>query len=253
MTRAARIQFLALAGLGLLLALLWALSQLAGERHAREMEQQRDAYLLRHLRTAAENYLATGLHLEQMQALQDMIERERAAFAGIVAIDVFSPGGAVLYSTDLGSRGSAVPEPWRAVLAVDGLWEGAAPGQRQVGQRFDSDLGQAAGGIVITLSTIQPPPSLGQWQERGRRLLRWLAAAALAALAAAAALHIGLRRLERPWDEAARVLQAEGDVSKPPATAPLARQAWRLRLAWRNEHRRCQHSLRQLEALDHEA
>lgn len=253
MTQASRVLALTLAATGALVLLLWALVQYAGHEQQARMSAQRDAYLLRHLRTSAENYLATGLQLEQMQALQDMLEREQAAFAGIVAIDVFNPAGSVLYSTDAGSRGMAVPAPWRALLAQEQPWHGTAVGQRQIGQRFDNDLAQAAGGIVITLSTAAAPTTLAQWYGRSRQLLRWLLAALLAASAAAAGAYAGLHRLGRPYQAAAALLRGEGGPPPEGGQDELARAAALQRLAWQDGQAQCRHTLQQLEALDHEA
>lgn len=130
-------------------ALIWW-----GARSAHDQRVvQRDSYLLHSLRTAAENYLAIGLSLEQMTALQSLIERERASFTQVQAIDVFAANGRLLYSTDLSGLGSQVPEPWRSSLAGSAPWRRDEAGQRQLGTRFDNDLGQAAGGIVLTVST----------------------------------------------------------------------------------------------------
>ena len=105
-----RIYAIALLGLLALLAALLLLTQQAQQTRQAELQALRDGHLLRNLRTAAENYLATGLQLEQLEILQQVIAREQAAFAGVVAIDVFAAGGTVLYSTDVGNRGTQVPE-----------------------------------------------------------------------------------------------------------------------------------------------
>ena len=164
-----RIYAIALLGLLALLAALLLLAQQAQQTRQAELQALRDGHLLRNLRTAAENYLATGLQLEQLEILQQVIAREQAAFAGVVAIDVFAAGGTVLYSTDVGNRGTQVPEGWRTWLARDLPWDSAAPGQRQIGTRFENDLGQAAGGIVVTFSTVPVPLTLAQWYERGQQ------------------------------------------------------------------------------------
>ena len=171
MTPFSRIVTLALAAACTMVLGLWVLARHVEEGHRADLVAQRDAYLLSHLRTAAENYLATGLQLEQMQALQDVLEREQLAFGGVLAIDVFNVAGTVLYSTDVGSRGTAAPDVWRPLLAQDQPWSSEGRGQRQIGVRFDSDLGQAAGGIVITLSRgEEAPATLAQWYANSLRL-----------------------------------------------------------------------------------
>lgn len=229
-------------------ALLW-LGQQATQAHQAEMDRQRDGYLLGSLRTAAEDYLATGLQLEQTGALQGLIEREHAGFARVMAIDIFSAAGTVLYSTDTDSRGSAAPDAWRRHLEHEEPWRSEALLQRQIGQRFDNDLGQAAGGIVITLSTAPAPETLAQWKARGQQAVQWLALAALAGVAAVAGMAWGLRRLLRPYAEAARILQGGGTA---PGTA-LAQAAAHRHAAWEAARQRCRQAQRQLEALDHDA
>lgn len=253
MSQAHRVLALVLACLCTLLLCLWMLGQDAARLHQQDMAVQRDGYLLRHLRTTAESYLATGLQLDQMQALQDMLEREQAVFSGILAIDVFNAGGVLLYSTDVGSRGTSVPEPWRAILAQEQPWQGAAPGQRQIGQRFDNDLGQAAGAIVITLNAVAEPPTLAQWQERGQQLLRWLAMALVALAGTTLAMRAALWRLGRPYGRAADILQAGAQVPgvPSPGATPLEQSAWQVQRSWQAGHQRCRDGLQQLEALDH--
>lgn len=247
----ARIVAIALLGLLALLAALLLLSQQARQQRQADMQLLRETHLLGNLRTDAENNLATGLRLDQLEVLQQIIVREQAAFAGVRAIDLYSAAGTVLYSTDVGNRGAAVPADWRERLAQPEPWHSEAPGQRLIGGRFDNDLGQAAGGIVISFSTAPARPALAQWYERGQQLLHWLALLALAGLAAAAALYAGLRRLLAPWDLAARLLTGELPAAAPDAA--LAQAALRRRTHWETEQQRCRHGLRQLEALDHDS
>ena len=171
------------------LASTQALAHWAARTAHDAMVQQRDHYLLHSLRTAAENYLAIGLNLEQMEALQTLIERERASFDQVLAIDVFAASGTLLYSTDPNALGSQVPPHWRQGLEQSTPWHTDGPAQRQLGVRFDNDLGQAAGGIVLTISTATPPLTLAQWKAHGQQALALLAAAALAIAALLAAGH----------------------------------------------------------------
>lgn len=244
-----RIYAIALLGLLALLAALLLLTQQAQQTRQAELQALRDGHLLRNLRTAAENYLATGLQLEQLEILQQVIAREQAAFAGVVAIDVFAAGGTVLYSTDVGNRGTQVPEGWRTWLARDLPWDSAAPGQRQIGTRFENDLGQAAGGIVVTFSTVPAPLTLAQWYERGQQAVQWLAMLALAGAAVAALLYAGLRQALKPYGDAARVLQ--GAPPPPGVATPLVQAAQAQRAQWDAARQRTQQGMRQLEELDH--
>lgn len=243
-----RVLGLTAAGMLLMLAALLGIGWQVQQARESAWQAQLDSYLLGHLRATVEDYLATGLQLEQMEALQDVIERDKSAFARIVAIDVFSPRGTVLYSTDTDSRGQHAPDSWRQHLAQAASWRSELPEQRQIGQRFDNDLGQAAGGIVVTLSTATPTPSLVQWKAWALTAAQWLAVAALALLAAAGAVHAGLRRLLRPYDEAARILRG-GDST---ADGELTQAAQRQHQHWALQDQQRAQARRELEALDGE-
>ena len=243
-----RVLALTLAGVLLLLAVLLGVGWQSQQARQQAWQHQLDAYLLGHLRSTVEDYRATGLQLEQMQALQDVIERDKNAFARIVAIDVFNPRGTVLYSTDADNRGQRAADSWLQHLVQTGPWRSALPEQRQIGQRFDNDLGQAAGGVVVTLSTASATPSLVQWKAWALMAAQWLAVAVLALLAAGAAIHAALRRLLNPYDEAARILQGAASAD----TGALAQAARHQHRQWATRTGRQLQARRELEALDGE-
>lgn len=250
MSLTGRIHAIVLACVLALLGALLLLMQQAERSRQADMEAQLDGHLLRNLRATAENFLATGLQLEQMDALQGVIEREQAAFARIVAIDVFSANGSVLYSTDVDSRGRTAPDEWRQHLAQDRPWRGESVMLRQIGQRFDNDLGQAAGGIVVTLSTAPEPETLATWKERGQQMLRWLLLAALVLLAAWMGTHWGLSWLLRPYRDAARALRGAQPARHD---APLVQEALRQRAQWQAVRQHCRQRMQRLAEIDHEA
>jgi hypothetical protein len=252
MSLRARLHAIVLLAVLALFGAMWWLTEHSGQAQQQAMQDQRDGHLLRKLRTTAENHLATGLQIDQLEALQQVITRDFTDFAGLVAIDVFSAGGTVLYSTDAGNRSMPAPEGWRENLAQDGAWELESPGQRQIGQRFDNDLGQAAGGVVVTFSTATPAPSLAQWSERGRRALQWLGWLLGSMVAAMVLLHLGLHHVLGPYRGAARILR--GAQSAPnPAGVVLWEAAAQQRVRWGADLQRQQQGMQQLEALDHEA
>lgn len=219
---------------------------------------QRDSYLLHSLRTAAENYLAIGLSLDQMAALQGLIERERASFAQVQAIDVFTANGTLLYSTDLSALGSQVPAHWRSSLSDSAPWLREEAGLRELGTRFDNDLGQAAGGIVLSVATTTPALSVQQWQQRGQAALQALALLALAGLSAWAGTALGLGRLLAPYERVARILQRplqeplQEPQPEPSAdtTTPLEHTAQQTHAAWSAAQQHTKQRLRQLQELD---
>lgn len=211
---------------------------------------QRDSYLLHSLRTAAENYLAIGLNLEQMEALQGLIERERASFTQVHAIDVFNASGSLLYSTDLSTLGGQVPARWRDSLTSTGPWLHDEPGQRQLGTRFDNDLGQAAGGIVLTISTTPAALTLVQWQARGWTALQTLAMVALTGLSVWVGVVLGLRRLLSPYVRAAHILQDSASTTPTPTDTPLEQAAAHTQARWRAAQQHAKQRLHQLQELD---
>ena len=211
---------------------------------------QRDSYLLHSLRTAAENYLAIGLNLEQMAALQSLIERERSSFAQVQAIDVFAANGRLLYSTDLSALGSQVPAHWRDSLTRSAPWRRDAAGLRELGTRFDNDLGQAEGGIVLTLSTTSAALTAAQWQQHGQAALQVLALLVLAGLSAWAGVALGLRRLLLPYEHVAHVLKGLQPDLTQNTTPPLSQAAQQTYAAWGAAQQHSQQRLRQLQELD---
>lgn len=211
---------------------------------------QRDSYLLHSLRTAAENYLAIGLSLDQMQALQGLIERERASFAQVQAIDIFNASGSLLYSTDLNALGSPVPAHWRERLADSTPWSHEEAGQRQLGTRFDNDLGQAAGGIVLTVSASPTALTLAQWQERGWAALQVLAMVLLTGLSAWAGVALGLRRLLAPYARTGKILHSSTRTAPAPQHSAPEQAALHTQARWRAAQQHAQQRLRQLQELD---
>lgn len=227
-------------------ALAWWASQAAHDA----IVSQRDHYLLQSLRKATENYLAIGLNIEQMDALQGLIERERAGFPRVLAIDVFAASGTVLYSTDPNALGGPAPEHWRQNLLDTGPWLSDEQGQRQIGVRFDSDLGEAAGGIVVTVSTAAPALTLAQWQANGQMALHMLAALALAAACAWVGVALGVRWLLAPFERVAQILENPAGSAPGAAQSALENAAHETRSAWSAARHSARQRLQQLQELD---
>ena len=198
--------------LACMLALVAALSGIylwAAQDLRQELAQQRNHFLLNSLRSTTENYLAIGLDLDQMQALQSLIDRERTSFPQVLAIDVFSAKGQVFYSTDAGSRGLKVPEDWVQKLAENGAWETQDPTQDQMGMRFENDLGRAAGGIVLTLVPADSPLTLSQWRSRGVQGLELLGLTLLGCAMALLLAALVLKRIFQPYRQVAEILKGQ--------------------------------------------
>lgn len=208
----------------------WFANQAEGRVRA-EVAAARDAYLLRSLKAAAEANVSIGLTLDQMDALQSLIEREREAAEGVLSIDVFNGSGVVVYSTDRSAIGTTVASPWVPFLDRDGTWAIPGRGERVVGTRFDNDLGRAEGGIALTLRGLEATASrenpIARLQALGAPLLATLAALLIAAVAASAALAGTLSRFRR-----AASVMAPGATGQPPAADSLAALAASQRERW---------------------
>jgi len=233
-----------IAAMGVLAAAVgsaWLANQ-AEDRVRNEVAAARDGYLLRSLKAAAEANVSIGLALDQMDALQSLIERERESAEGVLSIDVFNGSGVVIYSTDRSAIGTSVASPWVPFLEKDGTWAIPGRGERVVGTRFDNDLGRPEGGIALTLrgpdAAIAQHNPIARIQALSMPLLASLAGLLVAAWIAATALSRALA----PFRRAAR-LMSSGAAEQPPAADALAglavgqRQRWeRLRQAVAQRH-----------------
>lgn len=215
MTPRAQLYALVLTCMLALTATLSGIYLWAAQEQRQELTQQRNHFLLNSLRSTTESYLAIGLDLEQMQALQSLIDRERDSFPQVLAIDVFSAKGQVFYSTDAGSQGLKVPEDWVQKLAENGAWETQDPTQDQMGMRFENDLGHAAGGIVLTLAPADNPSSLSQWRSRGIQGLKLLGLTLLGSAAALLLAMISLQRIFQPYRQVTAILKGQARHASP--------------------------------------
>lgn len=196
-----------------------------------EVAAARDGYLLRSLKAAAEANVSIGLTLDQMDALQSLIERERESAEGVLSIDVFNGSGVVVYSTDRSAIGTTVASPWVPFLDKEGTWAIPGRGERVVGTRFDNDLGRAEGGIALTLrgpdAALSRANPLERFQSLGLPLVATLAALIIAAIMASAALTRTLGRFRR-----AAALMAPGTSELPRPGDSLASLALSQRQRW---------------------
>lgn len=249
MSTRAQLSIALLLSMAAMLAALTALYWNFSSSQAKQLAQERNHFLLQSLRKTAEDYLATGMTAEQMPAIQDVIDREKASFAQVLAIDLFTPQGRISYSTDAGARDVQVPADWVKKLNEAGSWETLDPAQDQLGMRFENNLGRAAGGIVITLQPADQPWTLSQWQRLGQLALYWLA---MVIISCSAAVCLGLWYLHRglqPYRHVARILNQATtshtlDTELQSATEQAAQHL-------QAEYAQAQQALRKLRELDH--
>ncbi len=216
------------------------------QRAIDQTRQAHEEYVLGNLRNTIEATLTLGLSLEQSSSLQRLIEREKSGMPDIRDISIHGPSGRVLYSTDLGLLGAAMPPAWVRAGGGRGIWCADDQNGRSCGIGLRDELGRDAGGLVLVAPHAAQAYSLQAWLARG---LPTLALAALAVLVSTAGACLLARRRLRPFLQAGRILRdtaAAGDVRDPLVAA--ARQASERHLAIQ---RALDGQLRQLKELDH--
>lgn len=236
-------------GVAAALALAAVIGARTSEGRRAALVQARDAHLINALRDDVESRLAIGLTLEQLEALQPVIERERASSREIVSIDVFSAAGVLAYSTDPGAIGRPEAREWVPQLASPGLWRIERPLERVVGTRLENDLGEPLGGIGVTLAeTGRAAPA----RPSGLPDLDTLAglAAWVAALLIGSGVLVGLviGRTLRPYREVTTVLR--GGEAPVRAASALAAQAAVRRQGWGEAEAVIDQGLARLRELD---
>ena len=240
--------------LSLLLCMTVLLAALTGlywhfsSTQAIQLAQERNHFLLQSLRKTAEDYLATGMTGEQMPAMQDVIDREKASFSQVMSIDLFTPQGRISYSTDAGAQNVQVPPDWVQKLGQEGSWETQDTTQDQLGMRFENNLGRAAGGIVVTLLPSDHPWTLDQWRHSGQKALIWLA---VVIVSFATALGLGLwflQRSLRPYQAVKQILNQQAAPSL--AGHELQTAAEQAARHLQTQHTQTQQALQKLQELD---
>ncbi|MFC4297757.1 hypothetical protein ACFO0J_06855 [Castellaniella hirudinis] len=215
------------------------------QRAIDQTRQAHEEYILGNLRNTIEATLTLGLTLEQSSSLQRLIEREKSGMPDIRDISIHGPSGRVLYSTDLGLLGAAMPTAW-ARPGGGGIWCADDQNGRSCGIGLRDELGRDAGGLVLMAPHAAQAYSLQAWLARG---LPTLALAVLAVLASTAGACLLARRRLRPFLQAARILRdpaVAGDVRDSLVAA--ARQAGERHQA---SQRALDGQLLQLKELDH--
>lgn len=209
------------------------------------IERGRATYLLGVIRTAAETNLSFGLPLDQMPAIEALMEREKLSDPSILAIDVFYPEGRSVYSTDRGALGEPVLATWTEALRAPGLWQLSAHRELVLGTRIENELGTAAGGVAITLS--------GQPRET-RDFALAVDLAGLTAIVTLAGVFLSgfavrplARVLTRRFARAANALTA---TEPAPARGTLAQAAHEVRERWHASEAAAARAMQQLRALD---
>ncbi|MEO1192676.1 MAG: hypothetical protein AAFY02_13020 [Pseudomonadota bacterium] len=154
-----------LAGLIALTALasLSLLSALTTDRGLRDLEVERLRYLVSSLRATVEANLTLGLPIEDLPALQSLLERDLGTEPGVRAIEIIGPTGRTLYSTERGAIGAGLPEVWQEAIADsrNDIWLADDRGEVVIGEIIRNDFELPTGHVVLIVagSQIDPPLS----------------------------------------------------------------------------------------------
>lgn len=269
MTMRARLLLIVVALVSAALLLAGYVGYGVGERMRVALSQARDAHLLNTFRAHAEYRLALGLTLEQLDGLQALIERERASAPAIVSIDIFAASGVLAYSTDRSAVGSEVAPAWVAKIGATENWRIDAPAERVVGARLENDLGEAVGGVAVTLakpagqSPLLELVSLAPIRAHGPLIGLAAGCVLLAGLCSGAVM----RRLLVPYQTTAALLRGDRADLRPlgassvagaahavalrePPAGAFAQQALARREVWTTSEARIDRLLTELRGMD---
>lgn len=161
------------------------------ERVYSGLVQSRYSFVVFTIQKGVEDSLNLGLALRQLRQVQGVIEREKARDGQIQAIEVFDAAGEILFATDRGAIGSAVPEPWRQSLGTGDSqpFSHSDEDAQVVGLPLVNILGKVEGGVALRYPRASLEGAAGE-------LLLDIAKVAAAALAGFALLAVaGLYRL----------------------------------------------------------
>lgn len=213
------------------------------------IDQTREAheeYVLGNLRNTVEANLTLGLSLEQSSSLQRLIEREKSGMPDIRDINIYGESRQVLYSTDQGKLGSAIPEAWARGADSKGVWCIDDQHARSCGVVLRDELGRKAGGLVLVAPHTEQAYSLQAWLARG---LPTLALAGLAMLVSGlGGVWLARRRL-RPFAQVGAILR--GEASPGGDRDPLVAAARRASERHRATSQALDGKLQQMKELDH--
>jgi hypothetical protein len=173
MKRAATLNryFILALALTLLLALGAAIVAWAAtlEQRGAMLRESRFQYSLNNVRSALESGLQLGLLLPDLPNAQELIEQNRAQKSVILSIDVFDPNGHIVFTTDNGGVGAAIPRAWLApCLNLDHArdrdnpnWSSQDDEGRLLCGPLINGYEQTAGGVVLRYRLSDRASTLG--------------------------------------------------------------------------------------------
>lgn len=161
------------------------------------MVQSRYSFVVFTIKKNVEDRLNLGLALRQLRQVQEAIEREKVGDSQILGIGVYDFRGELLFDTDRGAIGSAVPEAWVASLQGSSghPFSHLDDDSLVVGLPLVNSLGKVEGGVVLRYPEAYLEAEMGGLLGHlVLEILALFAAASLAAVAGAYALFAGVKR-----------------------------------------------------------
>jgi hypothetical protein len=102
-----------------------AIWQYSINRQLHELQESRFQFSLHSVRAALESGLRLGFAAHELPGAQELLEQARAREQNIQSIDVFDLSGRILFTTDHGGLGAAIPVAWLDAcrsIATGGIW-----------------------------------------------------------------------------------------------------------------------------------
>jgi len=178
------------------------------ERGEADLGNAQIGFVLADLDQTIERNLSLGLPLSELQPIERILEQTVANNSDLLAIEVLSPAGTALYSTDRGAVGEPIPPAWQRAIderSPGRPWRIDHLGTVVIGTSIENDFGQTAGWITMILDdSVQPPAGHllpGMVVRAAPYLIAGLVLALLLAIATGTGLASHFRRLARQVDK----------------------------------------------------
>lgn len=218
------------------------------ERGEADLVNAQIGFVLADLDQTIERNLSLGLPLSELQPIERILEQTVANNSELLAVEVLSPTGTALYSTDRGAVGESIPPAWQRAIndrSPGRPWRVDHLETVVIGTSIENDFGQTAGWITLILDdSVQPPAGHllpGILLRAGPSLLAGLALALLLAIAMGTGLARRFRRLARQVEQ-----HGDLDAAADPATVALPGAVSTVNRA-RHEIDTCVDTLRQID------
>ena len=116
-----------------------------------DLLRSRFTFLLRDMRNTLETGIDLGLPLRGLDNVPELIGGNAARNPDILSIEVFDPGGTVLFSTDTSFVGDLVAATWldRWHKSTQPIWSTRERDADTLGITLQNSLGQTAGAIAL--------------------------------------------------------------------------------------------------------